>query len=96
MNGKPSLVVQDLRMDELSHDWRRHRDNSTLGEKRDEPARPSRVLRRYAAPPPGPRAPAVMAGEAVDGLLADVVQLQASGADPRRKVSGRIRIAADR
>jgi hypothetical protein len=37
MNGKPSLVGQDLRMDDLSCGWRRRRNNTALGEKRDEP-----------------------------------------------------------
>jgi hypothetical protein len=95
MNREPSLIVQDLRMDDLRRGAHRRRDHSSIGEKRDEPARPSRVLHRYALPPPGPRALAMMASEAIDLVLTDLFQLQGHIKNLRCEVSRRVRIAAD-
>ncbi|MEZ5784506.1 MAG: hypothetical protein R3D70_23580 [Rhizobiaceae bacterium] len=83
-------------MNDLRCDARRQRDEPTLGKERDEPASPSRILPRHAVPSPDPSAMTMMTGEAIDRVLADIVQLQACAENPGREVTGGIRIAPDR
>lgn len=96
MNSEPSLVLCDLRRNGFRRGARPWRDHPSLGEELDEPARPPGILSGYAAPSPGAGTPADMAGEAVDGRLAEIVQVQARLTRPGGKMPGGIRVAVDR